>query len=505
MNKIIKKINLENFPKHNGYGKKNIDWVNSKGCSGTFLYDGIYGEFNIIDYIKEDRMLLVSYNNNIFKMKPDQILYCQFGTILGRIYSDFKFKVGDIVNNLEILDYIKIKDKNNKLLKYYKYKCKKDNYIGQISEYNLMKGHGCPVCTNRVALLGVNTIWDTDKWMIPFVGEEISKRFTSKSNQYVYPICNVCGSRKKNKMKISDIYRYHGFKCNICNDNISYSEKLMYYLLRELNVKFITQYGKTNSKWCNNYRYDFYFEYNNEKYIIETHGEQHYKQVNNTWDKLEHVQQNDKNKYELAIHNGIKTENYIVIDCRKSDLEFIKNNIINSKLNEIFDLSNIDWLKAEENIRNSFVKKVCDIKRNNNELYASQIGEMLGFSTPTIIKWLKIGNKLGWCNYNPKEETDRNNKAINRRNNPIEVFKDNKSLGIFKNGMDIERHSKELFGVELKSKCISNCLRGIVKTYKGYTFVRCTCDNNQQLQQMNNESSEEIAKIQEVKIEQSQI
>ena len=36
MNKIIKKINLENFPKHNGYGKKNIDWVNSKGCSGTF-------------------------------------------------------------------------------------------------------------------------------------------------------------------------------------------------------------------------------------------------------------------------------------------------------------------------------------------------------------------------------------------------------------------------------------------------------------------------------------
>ena len=100
MKKIIKQINLENFPKQNGYERKNIDWVNSKGCSGTFLYDGIYGEFNIIDYIKEDKMLLVSYNNNIFKMKPSQILHCQFGTILGRIYSDFKFKVGDIVNNL---------------------------------------------------------------------------------------------------------------------------------------------------------------------------------------------------------------------------------------------------------------------------------------------------------------------------------------------------------------------------------------------------------------------
>ena len=121
MKKIIKQINLENFQKQNGYERKNIDWVNSKGCSGTFLYDGIYGEFNIIDYIKEDKMLLFSYNNNIFKMKPSQILYCQLGIILGRIYGDFKFKVGDIVNNLEILDYIKIKDKNNKLLKYYKY------------------------------------------------------------------------------------------------------------------------------------------------------------------------------------------------------------------------------------------------------------------------------------------------------------------------------------------------------------------------------------------------
>ena len=38
----------------------------------------------------------------------------------------------------------------------------------------------------------------------------------------------------------------------------------------------IKEYNKKHEKWVQKYRYDFYFELNNEKYIIETHGEQHY-------------------------------------------------------------------------------------------------------------------------------------------------------------------------------------------------------------------------------------
>ena len=42
---------------------------------------------------------------------------------------------------------------------------------------------------------------------------------------------------------------------------------------------------------------------------------------------LKQEQLNDKYKYDYAIQNGIK--NYIVIDARKSDFEFIRNSIIN--------------------------------------------------------------------------------------------------------------------------------------------------------------------------------
>ena len=74
---------------------------------------------------------------------------------------------------------------------------------------------------------------------------------------------------------------------------------------------------------------------------METHGKQHYEDGFKGCGgrTLEEEQQNDKNKYELAIKNGIKQQNYIVIDCSKSDLEFIKNNIINSRLNELFNLN----------------------------------------------------------------------------------------------------------------------------------------------------------------------
>ena len=67
----------------------------------------------------------------------------------------------------------------------------------------------------------------------------------------------------------------------------------------------------------------------------------------------------------MAIDNGIKLENYITIDCRKSDLEHIKNNIINSKLNEIFDLNEVDWVKIGQDSEKSLVKQVCDYWKNN--------------------------------------------------------------------------------------------------------------------------------------------
>ena len=87
-----------------------------------------------------------------------------------------------------------------------------------------------------------------------------------------------------------------------------------------------------------------------------------------------------------------------------------------------------------------------------------------------MIKYLKKGTQLGWCNYNAKEElkkwSDKNHKK------KIEIFKDNISFGVFESIIDLERQSEELFGVKLFSTNIGRILLGKTKatTYKGFTF-----------------------------------
>ena len=49
---------------------------------------------------------------------------------------------------------------------------------------------------------------------------------------------------------------------------------------------------------------------------------------------------------ELALRNGI--DEYIIIDCRKSNLNWIKNNILDSSLVNIFKLDDIDWELCDE-------------------------------------------------------------------------------------------------------------------------------------------------------------
>ena len=56
------------------------------------------------------------------------------------------------------------------------------------------------------------------------------------------------------------------------SDGISYAEKFMINVLKQLKLDFKKQLSCSTFKWCKKYRYDFYFRYKNEYYIIETHG-----------------------------------------------------------------------------------------------------------------------------------------------------------------------------------------------------------------------------------------
>ena len=265
------------------------------------------------------------------------------------------------IQNIELwlknnaLDYELISDEYINCHERLLFRCPND-HIFESSLSNMQRGRRCPYCSNppRKIELGINTIWDPDRWMCDLgVSEEDAKTHSRASNKSITVTCPNCGKIKN--IKINRIYFEKSIGCS-CGDGVSYSEKIMISLLNQLDIKYIKEYKPL---WSNNKRYDFYLvDYN---YIIECHGKQHYGDsffARKNIKTLEDEQSNDIYKKELALSNGINE--YVVLDCRKSDLKWIKNSILNSDLNNMFDLSKVDWLKCEEFALSNQVKKVCD-------------------------------------------------------------------------------------------------------------------------------------------------
>ena len=379
---------------------------------------------------------------------------------------EFKIETGTIFKDnkrdLIITDREYRMDADNINRKYYKYTCNKCGWDdGWAIESSLLKSKtGCSCCANQVIVPEINSIYTKAPWMMKWISEEDAKKYAPQSNRKVEVKCLDCGRKKQ--ILIANLYKRKTISCT-CGDGVSYPEKILHFLLNVLTVKYINQLSNTTFNWCDKYRYDFYIPDKNT--IIEIHGGQHYFENTNFKMNLTEVQENDRVKKELALANGV--EHYIVIDCRESTLEWIKNNILESKLNELFDLSQVDWLKAEEFALKNIIKEVCEYWNNKEEWETTQTitdSNKWGVKgVSTIRNYLKKGTKLGWCNYNPKAE-------IKKKSKSVEVIKDNKSLGVFPSVRELERQSEKLFGVKLNDTGILKVCNGISDLYKSYKF-----------------------------------
>lgn len=182
--------------------------------------------------------------------------------------------------------------------------------------------NGCPVCSGRKVLPGCNDLNtlrpDLTKYLLnPKDGDNVRP----KSNKRIKVKCPNCGHVKE--IVVSELHTY-GFSCPICSDGISYPNKFIRNMLTQLNVEFRPEHI---FEWSPTKRYDQYIpDYN---LIIENHGRQHFEQVN-YMRSLEEQKENDKEKREKAILNGI--ENYVELDCAFSDLEYIKKSVLESSL-----------------------------------------------------------------------------------------------------------------------------------------------------------------------------
>lgn len=322
-----------------------------------------------------------------------------------------KFKIGDVIKDknrdLTIIDKKRISkgeiSPNGNVSKrselWYKLRCNKDGYEHWKTS-TAFKRNGCPSCSNRKAILGINTIWDTHRYLVTDfnLDKEFAKTHTVGTNEKGKFACPKCGETLfKN---ILDVVYRKSIAC-VCGDGISYPEKLGYGIFRQLPYKFETQYSPD---YFNKERSDFYFS--DFKLVVEFDGglgHEGGKAFDKTEETLKERIEVDERKTEQHEKHGIKT---IRINCFESNLEYIRNNILNSELVKYFDFSDIDWLKAEEFALKNIIKEICDYYNKHEGITIKGLLKVFPQikSPTTICQYLKKGTKLGWCYYDPKEE-----------------------------------------------------------------------------------------------------
>lgn len=485
----MRKVFLDNLPLLGG-GKKLISWKDSINHKVKFIYDNIEGYIEITKY--EKGYLYVNYLNNIdFKIKTSNFMNCCIGTLICKITKEFKIEIGERIvddkRDIVIVDkkymFKQYTNKGKKYIKkhkYYQYHCNKCGFNSDDSsntwllESNLKRGSGCQHCSNYhnqyskfgKVIQGINDIPTTEPWMVKYFqgGYDEAKLYTktgggnpNNPKGYINPVCPYCGRAKEKKIHINSIYRYRTISCSKCGDGFSYPNKFAFNLLEQLNLDFISEYSP---EWIKPRAYDFYFKLNNKEYILEMDGGWHYKDnYMNKGNTKKESKEIDNYKDEQANFHGIEV---IRIDCNYESndrFEYIKQNILNSKLNKLFNFASINWDNVELFSLSSLIKKTCDVW-NSGVRNIDEITEKLKLSSSTIRNYLKKGSKIQLCNYKP------NLKGSSKCYQTLCMT----TGKLFSSVSEIERVSEEIFGVKLLNSMLSETCNGKHKSYKGFKF-----------------------------------
>ena len=463
----------------NGHRKGCIDWKGSINKIINVLYNKQLYCFTIIDYeTKGNKLFLKTEEDKIFSINISSIKKSKIGRIIGNITDEFKVDIGDkfkdYKRDLTIVDR-EYREYKGQHLKYYKYKCNKcGNEDWMVETFLLSRKSGCNCCLSRKVVPNINSIKVKSPWMIDLgVSEEDSINYTPQSSELIEITCPDCG--KKSKKRINNIYKYKSIACS-CGDGQSYISKYIMSALDQLNIKYDTEVKYEWNKYVNpltnkesQASIDFVLYHNNREIPLEADGAFHRKDNGMNGQTKEMSEYIDKQRDNNCL-KYLKEET-----IRISDKGDIKENILNSKLNDIFDLSQINWNKCEEFALKNIVKEVCEYWNQKEEwettVTIADNNEWGIKSSPTIIRYLKKGAELGWCNYNAKEEKVKSAKKTTKyKYKPVEIFKDGISLGVFESAKYLEEVSLELFGVKLNRKNISQVCLGQKQIHKGYTF-----------------------------------
>ena len=222
-------------------------------------------------------------------------------------------------------------------------------------------------------------------------------KYFATGSQCVDWVCPNCGDIINAQINQVGMF---GLSCKNCGDGMSFSEKFLYNMFKQLGCDFV--YNKS-TEWSENRMYDFYIP--SMSLLCEANGIQHYGRsfcmLHDRARIYEEETENDRYKEDLAMTNGSK--HYVKLDCRYSTLDYIKNSILDSELSTLFDLSLVDWNECFCFTMTSTTTMCCDLW-NGGMKDTQAIADELSLHISSVIAKLKTCAEAGLCDYRPAYE-----------------------------------------------------------------------------------------------------
>lgn len=250
---------------------------------------------------------------------------------------------------------------------------------------------------------------DVEEWMH---NKEDAYKYSMSSKEKILWDCTDCKNTFEERICNVNSNR---LSCPFCSDGISYPNKFMYNSLYQIKDDLDFLEREYNPDWCKfefngNERcgkYDVYFGIDGQRYIVEMDGGLgHGNKVHtNSLLSQDELLQIDLIKDKLAQEQGIQV---IRIDCNYKTNDrytYILNNVLNSNLKDIIDLSKIDFDLSNKNSTNSLIVKAGELW--NQGLTAGQIRKELKIGEGTVTSYLKTASEIGVCDYSVEKSKAR--------------------------------------------------------------------------------------------------
>ncbi|HJG39061.1 MAG TPA: hypothetical protein K8V44_04575 [Staphylococcus saprophyticus] len=231
---------------------------------------------------------------------------------------NYKYSIGEEVNGLIIVAQTYTQDTKRK---YRAYEVQSVSYPDAPTyitlQDNLSRGVGDAYASGRRVFEG-NSLWSKKEYRKYILDIEKAKTIPPYSSVKIEVKCDNCD---KIKMTSPNKLLNYGVQCVNCSNGLSFPERMFTAYLETKNIEYDYQVRFDDLEGR---IFDYQIQIKGITYLVETHGEQHYLTKNKKFFVVEDIQKSDQDKRQYAKDNNIE---YIELDCRESDIKFIKKSI----------------------------------------------------------------------------------------------------------------------------------------------------------------------------------